>query len=136
MINYFIPFEKIGEFEIEADLSKYIDNFNFEYTPPDDSTGWETYSISDEGISLYIEKGVIVAIVCEKECLYKGRNIIGMSIEEFIAFSDLEPEAEIDESHLDDDTIQQIFEFNDIGLQVWSENQTIVSVIAGRYIDD
>ena len=136
MINYLIPFERIGDFEIEGNLSDYKQNFNFEYTPADDTTGWETYELIDDGISLYVENNKIKSIACDDECLYKGRNIIGLNIEEFINFSELTPEEEIDECFLDEDIVQSVYEFDDIGLQIWCENDIIVTVIASAFIDE
>jgi len=136
MINYFIPLERVGEFELDTDIKNYKKIFNFEYTPADESTGWETFSLENEGISLYVEDNKIVSIVCDEECLYKGRNIINMDINEFMNFYGVNPVGEIDKLYVNDNDTQDVYEFDDIGLQVWCENDKIVTVIASAYIED
>ncbi len=136
MILYFTPFEGISDFVLESNINNYLNEFNLKYTPIDDSTEWETYSLEDEGISLYVEDNKIVSIACEEECLYKGRNIIGMNINEFINFYNINPIGEIDELYINDTETQSVYEFDDIGLQVWCSNDKIVTVIASSFDED
>jgi hypothetical protein len=130
MVAYFIPLESIGEFDLDAQICDYTEKFNFKYSPADKSTEWETYSLENEGISLYVEDNKIISIVCDEECLYKGRNIIGMNIEEFISFYGVNPVGEVDELYVNDNETQNVYEFDDIGLQVWCRDDEIVTVIA------
>lgn len=130
MISYLIPFKQVGDFHIESSLSNYRDTFEFKHTPSEDSTNWDTYELVDEGVSLYVDNDIIISISCDQECLYKGRNIIGMLIDEFIAFTGLNPQGEVDSLWVSDDKKQDVYEFDDIGLQVWCEDDIIVTVIA------
>ncbi len=136
MVTYFIPLERVGEFELNTGICGYIENFNFKYSPIDESTEWETYSLENEEISLYVEDGKIVSIVCNEECLYKGRNIIGMNIDEFINFYDAKPIGEIDKLYVNENETQDVYEFDDIGLQVWCKDDIIVTVIASAFTDE
>lgn len=136
MITYFIPLERVGEFDLNAQISDYTEKFNFKYSPADESTDWETYSLENEGISLYVEENKIISIVCDEECLYKGRNIIGMNIDEFINSYDVNPIGEIDELYVNENETQNIYEFDDIGLQVWCRDDEIVTVIVSAFTDE
>ena len=130
MVNYFIPLKRVGDFELNAQISNYADKYNFKHSSIDKSTGWETYSLVNEGISLYVEDGKIVSIVCIEECLYQGRNIIGMNINEFIGFYDIKPVGEIDQLYVNDYETQNVYEFDYIGLQIWCKEDTIVTAIS------
>ncbi|MFD2916841.1 hypothetical protein [Psychroserpens luteus] len=137
MILYFIPFIRIGDFTFESKINNYKSNFKFAYTPVNDSTEWETYEIEDLGLSLYVEEDNITSIVCRDDCLYKGRNLIGMTIEEFISHTEEKYYGEIDILDYEDDGVPQyVYEFDDIGLQVWCKNNIIVTIIASPEILD
>ena len=136
MINYFIPFEKIGDFKFDSDIDMYKSQFNFIHTPIDVSTNWETYLLESEDLELYVELNRIVSIVCREECLYKGRNIIGMDIDQFIRFYEINPIGEIDKLYVSDKELQDVYEFDDIGLQVWCTSSIIRTVIASGKSDD
>ncbi|WP_397301576.1 hypothetical protein [Nonlabens ulvanivorans] len=99
----------------------------------DESTEWETYSLEDEGVYLYVENNKIISIVSDLECLYNGRNIIGMNINEFINFYGIEPIGEPDALYVNENEFQIVYEFDDIGLQVWCLNDVIETVIASDY---
>ncbi len=138
MILYFIPFERIGEFILESDIKNYQEEMEFTQTPRDDATEWRAYSIEDIGVSLYVnDEGKIVSIVCDDDCLYKGRNLLGMNIEEFISHTEEKYYGEINELDFEDDGIPQyVYEFDDIGLQVWCKNDIIITVIASTFVED
>lgn len=136
MITYFTPLEGVGEFELNTQIGNYTKLFNFKHSPADESTEWETYSLENQGISLYVEDGNIISVMCDEECLYKGRNIIGMNIDEFINFYDVNPIGEIDELYVNENETQNIYEFDDIGLQVWCKNNIIVTIISSAFTDE
>lgn len=136
MITYFIPLERVGEFDLNTQISDYTEKFDFKYSPIDESTEWETYSLENDGISLYVEDDKIISIVCDEECIYKGRNIIGMNIDEFINSYDVEPIGEVDKLYVNENETQDVYEFDDIGLQVWCKNSIIVTVIASAFADE
>jgi len=127
---YYIPFECIGDFFLKSNISNYTKDFEFKYTPVDDVTEWETYEELDLKLSLYVENEIIQSISCNEECLYNGRNIIGMEINDFMNFYDIEPVGEVEKLYVDEDETQDVYEFDDIGLQVWCRNNIIVTVIA------
>jgi len=70
-------------------------------------------------MTLFVENSVIEDIGCYEELLYKGRNLIGMSIEEFISHTGENFVGEIDCLDFEEDHIPQcVYEFEAIGLQV------------------
>ncbi len=131
MLIYLVPFERVAEFEFNSDIKQYFNQYEFDYTPVEDITDYEIYEIEDLGISLYVENDVIESIVCRYECLYKGRNIIGMDIDEFINFYDVSPSDEVDSVYVSNTELQYVYEFDELGLQIWcNQNNEIVTVIA------
>ena len=131
MINIFIPLKKIGEFELGTNINIYKDKYMFKYTEKDISTGWETYSSEQNNISLFVENNIIVSIVCEVECFFNKMNIIGIDINYFLEKNNLHFD-DFQELYISDSEIQQVYDFDDLGLQVWCAGKKIISIIASQ----
>ena len=135
MILYLLPFDRVGDFELNAPIARYSSKFEFEFSNDEYNTGWVAYQLSSLGITLYVDKllEIIVSLSCWKECIYKGRNIIGMSVDEFILHTDTDHLEEPDSLDFENDNIPQlVYEFEDLGLQVWTKNGIIVTVIVSN----
>lgn len=131
----FIPFKRIGEFQLGMLMKQHtrISEFNFEKDK--DATSWDIYYNYDLGISIYTESitSKIVSIAAYKECYYNGENIMGLSLEKFVSLTKEKYYGEPDCLDFEEDNIPQyVYEFEDIGLQVWVKNNKIVTVIASN----
>lgn len=74
---------------------------------------------------------LIENIKCYKYFIYKSKNLIGMSIEKFIEHTGERYYGEIDTLDFEEDGLpQSVYEFEDIGAQVWVKNGKIVTIIA------
>ncbi len=140
MIPYLIPFEKVGEFILNDSIENYINLFSFtveDYS--NDSDPAVHYSIDQPEITLFTHDRIINSIACYEELLYKGENLIGMRIEEFISHTGEDYIGEIDCLDFEDDDVPQyVYEFESIGLQVWTKGKegNIVTIIVSSYPDD
>jgi len=135
----FIPFKSIGDFEIEKSIKVYSEKYKFEYDADVNNTGWDTFSLDDIGISLYVDASNhnIISINCSTNCLYRERDIIGMTIDEFVIHAETSYNEEPDCLDFEEDDIPQyVYEFDDIGLQVWVKNGKIKNVIATGYTEE
>lgn len=137
MILYFTPFECVGEFRFNTKISCYLNKYEFDILLKEKEYQSNHYTLKEQEVTLFVEENIIDSICCNEECLYKGRNLIGMTIEEFVSHTGEKYYGEIDKADFEDDNIPQyIYEFDDIGLQVWVKNNKIVTVIASAYIED
>lgn len=138
MIAIFQPFECIGEFVFGTSINDYKNEFKFTLYPKEGTNDCDKYNIDNPDLSLYVdENNLIESINCRDECLYKGRNLIGMTIEDFISHTGEKYYGEIDILDYEDDGVPQyVYEFDDIGLQVWCKNNIIVTIIASPEILD
>ncbi len=140
MIYYFIPFERVGEFILKSDIRNYQDDFNFTVKAYEDEfSSSEHYSLENPKLSLFVDlhSKKIDEIACYEEVLYKGRNLIGMTIDEFISHTGEKYYGEIDKLDFEDDNIPQyVYEFDDIGLQVWTKNNIVITVIASQLSEE
>lgn len=127
--KFFIPFKSIGVFILNSDINKYLKNYIYEYTEVDEITGWDTYNIIGLNISLFTDSGKIVSMLCENECYYNNKNIIGVNIDDFMNFNNLQYTNE-ESLFVNNNEKQNVYEFDSIGLQVWCKKNEIVTVIA------
>ena len=134
MIATLSPFHSVGDFVLDTDINNYKSKYLFEIE--DYSTDLYVpsvhFSISNPELTLFVENDKIIEIGCYEELLYKGRNLIGMKIEEFISHTGENYVGEVDCLDFEEDDIPQyVYEFETIGLQVWVKGQQrkIVTII-------
>lgn len=107
---------------------------NCEYESRDDITSWDTYiAPTFRPVTVWVEAGKIAAIHCDVECFWKGVNLIGLGYE---AFQQLQPGelAGVDKLYValdeEEEQEQDVYEYDDIGAQIWVYEGKIVTVIA------
>lgn len=136
MILILRPFHGIGPFDFNEPIAKYESPF-FLVKDTNEGDKYDVYSLEYPAADLYVQDGIIESINCYEECIYKGRNIIGMTIDEFIKFYEILPIEDIDELDFEEDNIPQyVYEFDQIGLQVWVKRGKILNVIASGVDDE
>jgi len=129
MINHkLIPFKQIGQFKLDRSILNYKNEL-FEEGEFDD-LGCKPYYLADD-LTLFVDKTEnIEFVICYSNCVYKGINMIGMAIQNFIEFTNEKYSGEVDELDFEEDNIPQyIYEFESIGLQIWVKEGIIVTVI-------
>ena len=128
------------DFEIGSNISKYyklthsVDRYDIPYS-------WECYNYSHDGveIELWCENKIVKNICCSQSCIYKGKELINMNFNDF-----LQAIEEIPESH---DVIyvptsnkrgqnQQVYDFEESGLQIWVWRNRIKTVIISNSNND
>lgn len=130
-----IPFKSVGSFILGENINPIKEKNAFDFSPIDES-GLKSFILQDIGISLYVEGELIESIACHKTCNYKGKNLIQMSFDDFKNHVGLFPYGKKDEVYMSDDEVQDVYEFDDIGLQVWVKDNKVVTVIVSPYIED
>ncbi len=133
--NYIlIPNISLGIFKFGNNIEKYIHQFDYEYSQVEPESDYYVYEFENPNIDVYVEEGLVESISCRKKCIYKGKNIIGMKIQEFINLSNAFPDLNLtdtaytDEENKNIDNPQIIYEFENLGLQTWVKNSIIISV--------
>lgn len=136
MIAHLELLEGIGKFKLGSNIHVYEMDFDFEYSPPDPVTGSESYSIDIPYITIFTYDKVIESIVCYEECLFQGKNLIGITLQELLSFTSWQYDKDdVDEMFFEEDGIPQIvYIFDAQGLQVWTKKNVIVAIIVSSYI--
>ena len=129
MILDWEPLKRIGPFEFNTPIHEYIEFYHLVHVPEedDDITGWATYTLPEHEIRIYTENRQIVSIACYEECLYHGRNMIGMEFIEAVSLLKATPDENIDIIYIDDEP-QEVFELDEKEAQLWVKDGTIVTI--------
>ncbi|MBT2622611.1 hypothetical protein [Chryseobacterium sp. ISL-6] len=132
MIPYLTPFTGVGEFVIGRPIDHYKKDFEFLIKDfNSSSTPSINYTIYNPETTVFTENNIIDSIACYEEVLYKGKNLIGITVNEFLLFTD-ETYTCVEELDFEEDNISQfVYEFEKMGLQVWEKgkNGKIITII-------
>lgn len=133
----FIPFKKVGPFVLGDKVKYYINKHNFIISKGHESTNWDCYELVDEGIELYVEDDIVVSIACRKECYLNGFNLIGMNYHTFLDKFSLPENREHDSAYMaSDDDYQDIYEVDEMGVQIWCKKDKIVTVFCSPHLEE
>lgn len=131
MIIDYIPFTRVATFYLGNNISLYKYTYKFLFEPCDDKTGWDGYSLDEYGIVIYTDElGVIESISCNKSFVFRGKEIISMSIMNFINTFDISNISAPDFIDMSENEVQNVYEVDEIGLQIWCLDDVIITVIA------
>ncbi|MCP4350392.1 MAG: hypothetical protein GY795_33405 [Desulfobacterales bacterium] len=136
MILEWIPLKSVGQFVFGTPIDEYYKKFSLKPIPEEyyEGVGWEVFGISGEDLRLYFEKGRLKAVLCKESCLYRGMNLIGMAIEEVTDMLNEEPD--IMEPEELSDGWQEVYDFENLGLQLWVKKGTVVTAICSDICSD
>ncbi|SKA47368.1 hypothetical protein SAMN04488128_108177 [Chitinophaga eiseniae] len=125
-----IPFKRVGQFEFNTSISRYLDGDNFNFYPKGDGESWDTYSYRGGGIDIYTSDSIIESISCRSDCFLEGQMLIGMNIEDFWAvFKIAVSNIKMEKVYFFDGSEQDVYDVDCLGLQLWVDQyNTIVTV--------
>ena len=130
-----IPNKSYGIFVIGEYIEKYlhldhvISELEFD----------EDYEFSNFKINVWVKKKKIETIRCDAECYLQGRNLIGMLYEDFLALVKDEPSKEdicYVPVYRNRGQNQKVYDFDDLGLQVWVWRNKIRTILISNYEED
>lgn len=126
----FIPLNSIGKFIFDTDVNQYYDElavFNYEET---DEFNKEYYKSQDGNLIIAVRKNILESIFCYKELYYKNTNLLGLSLSEFSKLLQTDHVGYVEEYNLGDEVSQFVYQFDEIGVQVWTKQSKVVTIIA------
>jgi hypothetical protein len=135
-----VPNKSIGIFNIRDKINKYIYLSHTKTEHKEKYLSYDSYDFQNMNIILWVEKGIIVSAFCEKECYWKGQNLIKMPINLFLSFYNVKPNSTESAYVLVNGRgqNQMLYEFEDLGLQIWVWRKKIRTVVVSNYqnLDD
>lgn len=136
-----MPFSGVGMFLIGDTIDRYKKDFEFVIKDFSSSNVPSiNYTIYSPELTIFTENNIIDSISCYEELLYNGKNLIGITINEFLLFTDENYTCTEELDFEEDDMPQFVYEFEKMGLQVWEKGKDgkIITIIVNskeHYID-
>jgi hypothetical protein len=132
-----LPNHSLGEFVFFTNIQKYLSNRKYEITSNEDTIIGTWYSFVDPDITVFIDsKNIIESIKCTHKCYVYGVNVISLNID-YVIKEVIKIEPDFVESlwtyHRDKEVKQRVFDFDTIGLQVWTYRSKVVSVTCSSF---
>jgi len=123
-----IPLERVGPFKFGCSIKEYVQKYGLVNIPEEynEKVDWEVYKFC-EGDRIYTENGRIISVLCSSNCLYKGRNLIGMPIDQIQVILGCKPD-NVEMLELSDGP-QKIYDFEKLGLQLWVMGGNVVTAL-------
>lgn len=141
MVPVLIPFKQVGVFVLGQEIIQYLDEFEFEVhdLSEDQVAPSINYIFFNPEMTLFVLDKKIDFIGCYEELLYKGVNLIGLSVQQFSDYIE-DDYSDEDKLFVNEEEEQYVYEFDKIGSQVWTKGKLgiIVSIMVNRkehYID-
>lgn len=126
----FIPFKSIGKFIFDTNIDAYHDELtSFNYEEPDEFNK-EYYRSHDDNLMIAVRNNVLESIFCYKELYYQNTNLIGLNLVEFQKLLQSNYVGDVEEYDLGDEVPQLVYQFDEIGVQVWTKQDKVVTIIA------
>lgn len=122
-VSLFLFGDRIAPYLSAIGLEEFLDEYN-------ETLSWEVYGWSKPELRILVEDDKIVSVACYDECWYRGINLIGADIATAMECIGAHPEDNPDEFDLDDG-IQAVFEFDEVGAQLWVKKGIVVTGICG-----
>ena len=127
-----IPQVSVGDIKLEENIANYMD-CQLEDSHSILGVPYYVYSFVETPVLAFTDENRrIESIHCDVECLWRGVNLIGMNISDFENLAEQSHDGEID--HIDlTEQLQEVYEYDNLGLQIWVFAATIVTVIVCDY---
>ena len=138
-----VPNVSIGIFKIGESIDKYTWDYDYIVYKKDPNNQYASdfYEFKEfEDLTIYVdETNSIENIFSEKYCYYQNLNLINHNFGEFKKLLRKNPDNEdyLPVIGIDGESIQNhhVYEFNDLGLQIWVRYNKIKTVICSNNLD-
>ena len=131
MIYTFEPGKGISPFYFGESIEPLLSMYSPVYIATEGDESWDEYDFFDGSIEVYADKELktIESIACRENCYWEGVNLIDLPIQEFISrFESKQDRYHIERIELVEED-QDVYDFDDLGLQLWvNDANKIVTV--------
>ncbi|SHN31206.1 hypothetical protein [Mucilaginibacter sp. OK098] len=133
-----IPNVSVGQLKFGESIKKYL-KYEHTYFKKDvnDIYMEDNYEFIDPPIIVFVNSSnKISSITCNVGCFWKGENLIGFPINEFIKLSGIEPDRKEKlyvMTAYNKGQRQDVYDFESLGLQIWVWKNKIVTVGCTNY---
>lgn len=132
-----IPTKSVDKFEYGKDINNYLSALSkYSFREKETESDWDTYEIDDGLIEVYAGNDKIESICCRVSCLLNGFELIGANFSIAKTRELGEPDRMDQEYLFGSEELQNIYEYDQFGAQVWVSKGEIVAVFSSEFIAD
>ena len=127
--NYLLePLKAVWGIEFGSDEVALISQHNLVRLKDEENTsvGWRVYGLN-ESLRVYCAERKVVSISVYSTLIYMGINLIGVDLKDLegvVGSTRIERDGMVDLSN----GVQEVFDIEDLGLQVWTQKNRVISV--------
>jgi hypothetical protein len=126
------PKKRISNFEIGKKITKYLNNYEFEFQKGKVDESWDTYYFFDKELEAHVDKETfcIESIGCRDNCYFENINLIGLEFEQFLRIIDEKSQEIASEKLWMNDIEQQtVYDIDNLSLQVWVTDDGLIDSV-------
>ena len=123
------PFVSVGPIQFNEPIAPLINQYKLQRKVEYDTPDWEAYEFPEDQTIVNVQEYCVVSVSCYSNFVYKGKNLLGLSLEEIREI--LGEEYKIDNSM----EKQTSVEYDTISLQLWFEDGVTVSTMCYGFMD-
>lgn len=129
-----IPQVSVGKFILGDNISNYLHISHRVIHHDEDQIPYDSYIFDDLGITIWVENNKVDTVSCIVECIWKDKNLIKMKFDDFLSICNNIPDKEESIYLLVNGRGQNqiVYDFDDLGLQIWVWRKKIVTVIISK----
>ncbi|MDH6356080.1 hypothetical protein M2132_002443 [Dysgonomonas sp. PH5-45] len=131
-----IPNKSLGVFILRDDIENYLYIEHIKEHIKERTFSYDSYDFYDRKVTVWPTEGKIETIRCNSMCYLNGENLIGMSYERFLILVNQFPDTESEEYVLINSNRgqnQKVYDFDELGLQIWVWRNKIRTVLISSY---
>ncbi len=119
-----IPFVGVGVFKFGESIDDYLNKGMVRYVPDEDSDSSESgyYEALDNTLIVYTDRETIDMFSCHEKCIFKGVNLIGLSLTEFAKLL-----GGVTDHEMDGD--KEVFKFQKVSAMIWAKDKIAESIV-------
>lgn len=127
MQHDWVPLKRVGLLDFDASIAPFVEDRTLVYDYADDVLGGVNYSYDGDAVSVDVEDGRIVAVMCFEQCLLNDTNLIGLDFDTVEKLLGCPPDGRPDVIEIDDEP-ELVYDFDEVGAQVWVRNGRVVVI--------
>ncbi|SHN45403.1 hypothetical protein [Chitinophaga sp. CF418] len=123
--------QSVGPFMLGQHIENYITNYHFEFTAKQsEHEDWDCYSYGEGVISIYTKQGIIESIACRTDCYLSNYFLIDADMDDFLSTFKIDKQAlQKDTVFVYDDISQDVYEVDELGMQIWVDNDNKIVTV-------
>lgn len=116
----------VAPFYLGTSVEPHLLQYSYTHIAGEVDEAWDEYDFLDNHIEIYVDKKsrIIESIACRENCYLDGKNLVNLSIEDFIQHFNVQGDSyAIEKISISDEEEQNVYDFDVLDMQLWVNNE-------------